>query len=101
MRLLSASTLTALRRVLLQAQRKQATFFLPDWTATGAWPAIASSELLRGLGDVARRVVARRERLAAEDLDREVPRRRDALDRELAERAKFDEELTPTPKVAA
>src|SRR3972149_6177900 len=48
LRLLSARTLTALRRVLLQAQRKQATFFLPDWTATGGWAAVASSELLGG-----------------------------------------------------
>src|SRR6266508_5227352 len=45
---LSARTLTASRRFLLQAQRKQATFFLPDWTATGTWPAIASSEALVG-----------------------------------------------------
>src|SRR5438105_47551 len=43
-RLASARTLTASRRFLLQAQRKQATFFLPDWTATGACLASASSE---------------------------------------------------------
>src|SRR5918912_1166212 len=48
LRLLSARTPIAARRFLLQAQRKRATFFLPDWTATGAWPAIASSEELEG-----------------------------------------------------
>jgi hypothetical protein len=47
-RLLSARTLTAARRFLLQAQRRQASFFLPDSTATGTWPAIASSEALVG-----------------------------------------------------
>jgi hypothetical protein len=35
LRLLSARTLTALRSVLLQAQRKVAIFFLPDSMATG------------------------------------------------------------------
>src|SRR5574340_1356921 len=64
----SARTLTAQRNVLLHAQRKQATLFLPDSTATGACPAIASSELLVGWRSLRSPISARSSAAVTTDL---------------------------------